>query len=212
MAKIEHLPPKKERKKLGNLEFYTDKYGRNIMRSKPLNIAPALKINSLRMAKLRKLISQVLNNINIAYAGRVFGKKMCAFGYIVSINQKQCFIGDTDTIDPGLFVLCEHDGSFVDNVTLVSKVKNTIMGTFSSNTQNEVEGNDPVKAYGLDVSGNKIWQFEQEAIRNTGTITLTHPEMSGKNIGIYFECLDRVNLFMDKAKHVIKYVGMVKVC
>jgi spore coat protein U-like protein len=211
MAKIEHLPPKKDRKKFGNLEFYTDKFGNNIMKSKPLDMPRALKINSLRMAKLRKLISPVLSNINTAYAGTVFGKKMCAFNCVVTINQKQCFIGDTDTIDPGLFVLCDNDGSFVGNVVLTSTEADTITATFDSNAQNEDETDDPVKAYGLDVSGNKIWQFEQESARSSGTMTVTHPEMSGMDIAVYLECLDRVNLFMGKPRHVIKYVGSVKV-
>jgi hypothetical protein len=163
------------------------------------------------MTKLRKLIRQVLDNINTAYAGTVFGKGMCACNCVVSINQKHCFIGDTDTIDPTMFVLCDHDGSFVDKVTLISDAKDTITGTFFSNTQNEDESNDPVKAYGLDVSANKIWQFEQEAIRNTGTITLTHHEMWKHNISVYFECLDHVNLLNNNPKHIIKYVGTVKV-
>jgi hypothetical protein len=74
-----------------------------------------------------------------------------------------------------------------------------------------MEGADPVKAYGFDVSGSNIWAFDQEAIRSSGTITLTHRGMSGLQIAVYFECLDRVNLLMGKPKHVIKYVGTVGV-
>jgi hypothetical protein len=88
---------------------------------------------------------------------------------------------------------------------------NTITATFDSNAQNDDEGKDPVKAYGLDVEGTNIWQFPQSSIRNTGTITLTRPDMSGLIIAVYFECLDRVNLLMDKPKHVIKYVGTITV-
>jgi hypothetical protein len=35
--------------------------------------------------------------------------------------------------------------------------------------------------------------------------------MSGLDIAVYFECLDRVNLIEGKPKHVIKNVGTVKV-
>jgi hypothetical protein len=108
-------------------------------------------------------------------------------------------------------VLNDKDGSFVNNVVLTSTVANTITGTFNSNAQNTDESNDPVKAYGFHADGNKIWQFEQAAIRSTGNITLTRSEISGLNIAVYFECLDRVNLLNGEPKHVIKYVGMVKV-
>jgi hypothetical protein len=209
MAKIEHLPPKKDRKKLGNLEFYTDKFGNNIMRSKPLDMPPAMKLNCLRMIKLRKLISQVLNNINTAYADS--RTDMSPYNHIMSINNPHCFISDTNEIDPAKFVLCENDGSFVANIVLTSTVADTITVTFDSNAQNDDEDSDPVKAFGLDISGNKIWKFEQESVRSTGTITLTQPEMSGLDIAVYLECLDRVNLLMDKPKHVIKYVGTLKV-
>jgi hypothetical protein len=35
--------------------------------------------------------------------------------------------------------------------------------------------------------------------------------MSGLDIAVYLECLDRVNPLMGKPKHVIKFVGTVKV-
>jgi hypothetical protein len=129
----------------------------------------------------------------------------------MSINKLHCFVGDTDEIDPSKFVLCENGGSFVANVVLISTVADTITATFESNAQNNDEDGDAVKAYGLDIDGNKIWQFDQDSIRSTGTITLTHPEMSGMNIAVYCECLDRINFLNGKPKHVIKYVGTVKV-
>jgi hypothetical protein len=107
--------------------------------------------------------------------------------------------------------LCDHEGSFVDNVVLTSTVANTITGTFNSKAQNTEEGDDVVKAYGFYVDGNQIWQFDQVAIRNTGTITLSQPGMSALNIAVYFECLDRLSLLNNKPKHVIKYVGTITV-
>jgi hypothetical protein len=211
MAIIEHLPPPEDRKDMGNVECYTDKFGRNIMRSKPLDRSPGMIISSLRQSKLGKLMKQVVNNINTAYAGSVQGNGMNAWNRVMSINRKHCFVGDTDGIDPSSLVLCDNDGSFVDNVVLTSTDANTITGTFDSNAQNADEGADLVKAYGFNVKGNKIWQFDQAAIRSTGTITLTQPQMSGLKIAVYFECLDRVHLLMDKPKHVIKYVGTLTV-
>jgi hypothetical protein len=87
----------------------------------------------------------------------------------------------------------------------------TKSGKNDSNAQNTDEGADPVRAYGFYTDGNHIWQFEQSATRSARTITLMRPDMSGLNIAIYFECLDRVNLLMEKPKHVIKYVGPVNV-
>jgi hypothetical protein len=124
---------------------------------------------------------------------------------------KNCFIPNTPDIDPAMLVLCDNDGSFVKNVVLSSSAANTITVTFNSNAQNADEAADLVRAYGFHVEENKIWLFDQFATRSTGSITLTRPEISGLNIAVYLECLDRVSLLMDKPKHVIKYVGTVTV-
>ena len=87
----------------------------------------------------------------------------------------------------------------------------TKSGKNDSNTQNTDEVADPIRAYGFYADRNKIWQFKESATRSARTITLMRPDMSGLNIAIYFECLDRVNLLMEKPKHVIKYVGPVNV-
>lgn len=163
----------------------------------------------MKFKKLILLFHNVIKYINVAYAGSVQGRS--PFNLVVSINKNNCFINNTTSIDPSLFVLCDNDGSFVTNVVLTSPVENTITGTFNSNAQNDDEGTDPVKAYGFYTDDNKIWQFDQSATRSTGTITLTRPDISGLTIAVYFECLDRLNLLMDEPKHVIKYVGTVKV-
>ena len=200
------------RRKLGNTVFQT-LYGQNILKSKPLTVknpkTPAQVLVRDRWSKLTKLIKQVTNYINTAYAGSVQG--MTVFAYVSGINAKNCFIDNSSDIDPTLLKLCDHDGSFVDNVVLTSTVANTITGTFNSKAQNVDEGTDPVKAYGFYADGNQIWQFDQTAVRSTGTITLTRPGMSAINIAVYFECLDRLSLLNNKPKHVIKYVGTITV-
>jgi len=209
MAIIEHPVPDEDRKDMGNVECYTDKFGHIILRSKPIFRTPAQKAYSQGFTRLTKLLSQVTDNLNEAYCGML--NSTFAFHHVLRINLKICFVGKSYAIDPGLLVLCENDGSFVDNIILNSTVANTITITFDSNNQNADEGEDPVKAYGLDVKSNKIWQFEQAATRSSGTISLTRSKMSGLKIAVYLECLDRVTLINSSPKHVIKYVGTVKV-
>jgi hypothetical protein len=200
------------KKKLGNCVFQIQ-WGRNILKSKAIKPknpkTPAQMAHRMRFKKLAQLLRQVNTCLNTAYAGLVLN--MSASAYVFHINWKSCFIDKTLLIDPALFRICDNDGSFVDNVVLTSPASNTITGTFDSNAQNDEEGADPVKAYGFYADGNKIWQFEQDAIRSTGTITLTKIDMSGRNIAVYFECLDRVSLIEGMPKHVIKYVGSVTV-
>jgi hypothetical protein len=188
-------------------------WGKNVWKTKPFNPknpkTPAQQFNRGRFKKLGDLVKPMLKYINPAYAGSV--PNMAPVNRVMSINNPHCFVADTDEIDPSKFVLCENDGSFAGNVVLTSTVADSITATFDSNAQIDDEGSDPVKAYGFNISGNKIWKFEQESVRSTGTITVTHSEMSGLNIAVYFECLDRVNLLSGKPKHVIKYVGTVKV-
>jgi hypothetical protein len=200
------------RRKLGNTVFQT-LYGQNILKSKPLTVkdakTPAQLLARGRWSKLSKLLKQVLNFINTAYAGSL--QHMAPWSHVLGINAKNCFVDNTLDIDPTLLKLCDNDGSFVDNVVLTSTVANTITGTFNSKAQNVDEGTDPVKAYGFYADGNQIWQFDQTAVRSTGTITLTRPGMSAINIAVYFECLDRLSLLNNKPKHVIKYVGTITV-
>jgi hypothetical protein len=197
---------------VGNVVFF-NRYGKNIIRTKPLEVknprTPGQEFSKDRFRKLLLILHQVLGYINAAYAGSVEG--MSTHNRVMSINKKNCFFEGTTSIDPSLFVFCENEGSFVDNIVLSSTSADTITGTFNSNAQNAGEEDDPVRAYGFHAEGDKIWQFEQSAIRKTGTILLTKPEISGLNIAVYFECLDRVNVVNGEAKHVINYVGTVKV-
>jgi hypothetical protein len=212
MAIVENPKIGRARGSVGNVIF-SSQFGKNTLRTKPFNPknpkTPAQQFQRGRFKKVSDLVRPMLKYINPAYADS--RKDMPPFNHVMSINIKHCYIGDTHEIDPSLFVLCDNDGSFADNVVLTSTALNTITGTFDSNAQNDDEGGDAVKAYGFDVKDNKIWQFDEDAIRGTGTITLTHSGMSGLNIAVYFECLDRVHLLMGKAKHVIKYVGTVTV-
>lgn len=212
MAIVENPEIGKAKGSVGNVVF-TAHYEKNVLRTKPCSYkdpkTPAQMLIRERVKKLMLLLRQVLYYINVAYAGSI--ENMSPHNRVMSINLKNCFIDNTPDIDPGKFVLCANDGSFVKNVVLTSTDANTITGTFDSDSQNADEDEETVKAYGFDVEGNKIWQFTQSSIRNTGTITLTRPDMSGLNIAVYFECIDRVNLLMDKPKHIIKYVGTITV-
>ncbi len=212
MAIVENPKIGRARNKLGRTVFFTQ-WGKNVLRSKPITVknpkTPAQVKQRMKFKKLMKLLHQVLNYINEAYDDSVPGKS--AHSHVMSINLKNCFVENTTSIDPSRFVLCDNDGSFVDNVVLTSTSANTINGTFDSNAQNDEECDDTVKAYGFYAAKNKIWQYQQSATRINGTITLTRPKISGLDIAVYFECLDRINLLKGNPKHVIKYVGMVTV-
>ncbi len=197
---------------MGNIEYY-ERYGKHIIRSKPLPgercKTPGQQMTLERVKILASLYSQVPECIKTAYAGLEMG--MSAYRHTLLLNNNKCFIEKTGLINPSLYMLCNNDGSFVDNVVLSSTSAGAITGTFNSNTQNVEEEGDPVRAYGFYAEGYKIWQFEQIAIRNTGRIDLLYPDISTHDIAVYFECLDRGNLINGEPKHVIKYVGTVKV-
>ena len=197
---------------LGNVTFCTlnDK---NVMKSKAIDVHDAKTPRQLfvrgKFKKVNLLIKPIIKYINAAYDGSI--KTMSPFNRLTSINFHYCFVDNTDEIGHGLFVLCDNEGSFVDEVVLTSTESDSITATFNSNAQNVDEGSDLVKAYGIDLENNTDWHFAQDAIRNSGTITLSRSGMSGLNIDVYLECTDHVNLLNDKPKHVIKYVGTVNV-
>jgi len=212
MAIVENPIIGRARKQLGNVVFYT-LYDQNIIRSKPLSSknpkTPDQRRVRKRFTKVTRLLRQVTVPIKTAYAGSVKGKS--AFSQVMSINLKNCFIGNSINIDPSRFELCENDGSFVDNVVLASSMKNTITVTFNANAQNQEEEDDDIRVYGFDAKHNKIWQFWEKAKRSSGAITVSHSGMSGLDIAVYIESLDKVDLLMEMPKHVIKYVGRVRV-
>jgi hypothetical protein len=211
MAIIQNYINTKDKEKSGNVQCYKLN-GQYILRTVPYDPkTPAQLAHKMGFKKLSFLIHQVIDHINIAYKGLRKGHGFNAYAYVMGINIKRCFADKRYVIDPCLLVLCDNDGSFVSDVILSSSVENTITGVFKSNAQNDEEGDDPVRAYGFDAEGNKIWQFDQSAKRSTGTITLTRSEMTGLTIGVYFECLDRISLVDGNPKHIIKYVGSVKV-
>ena len=164
------------KKKIGNTVFSTV-FGQNILKTKPLSIknpkTDAQMAARKRVIKLAKLLRQVVNYINTAYAGSV--QRMAAFSHVMSINLKNCFIDNTASIEPSMLVLCDNEGSFVDNVVLTSTVIDTIEATFDSRAQTADEEGDKVNAYGFHADGNKIWKFDQDATRSLGTMTLTRP-------------------------------------
>ncbi len=195
---------------LGNTVF-SKQFGKNTLRTKAMNPkvgrAASQELSRERIKILVSLLKPILRFINAAYAGTVQG--MSPHNKVVSINLKKCFFVNTSSIDPSLFILCDNDGSFVENVVLSSTAANTITATFDNNAQNEEEAADPVKAYGFYVDNNEIWKFDRTAIRSTGTITLSRTIMSGKEIAVYLECTDRLNLINGEPRLVIKYVGKI---
>ena len=155
MAIIQNYINTKDKEKVGNVQCYK-RWGKYVLRTVPYNPrTPAQQNQRMKVKKLSSLIQQVNDHINIAYDGLIYGSGHSAFNRLFAINVKCCFIEKTTTIDPSLFVLCDNDGSLVNNVILTSSFINTITGTFNSNTQNDDEGEDTVKAYGFDVEGNK---------------------------------------------------------
>jgi hypothetical protein len=212
MAIVENPEMGRVRRSVGNVVFSTCG-GQNVIRTKSITYkdpkTPVQLFYRDRWRKLLKLLSQVNTHLKNAYNGSE--ERMTTFAYVTGLNMNKCFVDNSTLYDPTLLKLCDHDGSFVDNVVLTSTVSNTITGTFNSKAQNAEEDGDPVKAYGFYPDGNQIWQFEKVAIRNTGTITLTRTGMSGLNISVYFECLDRINLVNEQPMHVIKYVGTITV-
>jgi hypothetical protein len=210
MAIIENPLSPKDRKNMGNIEYYV-RYGKYIIRSKPLPgeccKTPGQKMTIEGVKLFASLYRQIRDNIKLAYAGLEGG--ISAYRHVLMLNNNKCFIGDSASIDPRLFVLCNNDGSFVNNVVLSSTSADTITGTFNSNAQNAEEEEDPVRAYGFHADSYKIWQFEQSAIRKSGRIELSHPDMSTHDIAVYFECLDRVSLVDGEPMYVIKNVGNI---
>ena len=97
------------------------------------------------------------------------------------------------------------------NVVLESTETSTIKMTFESNAQNADESGDFIHAYGFSPDLNRLWRFDQEAIRKCGNILLRNAEMSGLTISVYPECLDRINTLDNNPRHVIKYVGSIHV-
>jgi hypothetical protein len=150
------------------------------------------------------LIRQVLTLINSVYAGTL--KNMSPFNKIVSINVKNAFTGDPPVLDHTKVILCDFEGSTVNNVTMTAQPNQVMDIAWEPNTTNPDELSTPLTLILINCITNKVMMFPDVDIRSAGSTTITAPaDWVGNQTALHVLTVDYSQILAGNPKGIIKY-------
>ena len=207
MAIVQNPITGRTKKKFGTAVF-SKQFGKNVMRSKPIEVKNPQTEGQVtqrnKFATTVDLVRQVLPLINEVYAGSL--KKMSPFNKITSINVKNAFAGDPPVIDHSKVVLCDFDGSTVNNVTLTGEPNQVMDIAWDPNTANTDELSAPVTLILINCTTNKVALFPDVEPRSAGSAVITLPsDWAGAQTALHVLTLDFSQTIAGGPKGIIKF-------
>jgi len=207
MAIVQNPITGRTKKKFGTAVF-SRQFGKNVMRSKPMDVRNPNTIGQTtqrtKFSTIVNLIRQVIQIINDAYAGTL--KNMSPFNKIVSINVKNAFTGDPPVLDQTKVVLCDFDGSTVDSVVLTAKPNQVLQFDWNPNTENPDELASSLTFILINCSTNAVMIFPDVALRSDATIEITAPQTwVGNMTALHILTYDYSQLLAGYPKTIIKF-------
>ena len=207
MAIVQNPITGRTKKKFGTAVF-SKQFGKNTMRSKPMDVKNPNTIGQAtqrtKFSTIVNLIRQVLSLINSVYAGTL--KNMSPFNKIVSINVKNAFTGDPPVLDHTKVILCDFEGSTVSNVTLAAQPNQVMDIAWEPNTTNSDELSTPLTLILINCVTNKVMMFPDVDIRSAGSTTITAPaDWVGSQTALHVLTVDYSQILAGNPKGIIKY-------
>ena len=176
MAIVQNPITGRSRKKFGTAVF-SKQYGKNTMRAKPLDVKNPKTVGQVKQRNkfsiVVEMIRQVLPLINEVYAGSL--KRMSPYNKVTSINVKTAFVGEPPVLDHTKVVLCDFNGSTVNNVTLIGQVDQVMDITWDPNTNEQEELDTPLTIVLFNCSTNLGIIFRDVALRSAGVASVSVP-------------------------------------
>lgn len=176
MAIVQNPITGRTKKKFGTAVF-SKQFGKNTMRSKPLEVKNPKTVGQVNQRSKFKtvveLIRQVLPLVNEIYAGSL--KKMSPFNKVTSLNVKNAFTGDPPVLDHTKFRLCDFDGSSVNNVVLTGMPGQVMDITWDPHTNEQQELDTPLTFVLFNCNTNLSITFTDVALRSVGSASVTLP-------------------------------------
>lgn len=207
MAIVQNPITGRTKKKFGTAVF-SKQFGKNTMRSKPMDVKNPNTIGQAtqrtKFSTIVNLIRQVLTLINSVYAGTL--KNMSPFNKIVSINVKNAFTGDPPVLDHTKVILCDFEGSTVNNVTMTAQPNQVMDIAWEPNTTNPDELSTPLTLILINCITNKVMMFPDVDIRSAGATTITAPaDWVGSQTALHVLTVDYSQILAGNPKGIIKY-------
>lgn len=207
MAIVQNPITGRTKKKFGTAVF-SKQFGKNTMRSKPMDVKNPNTIGQAtqrnKFSTIVNLIRQVLSLINSVYAGTL--KNMSPFNKIVSINVKNAFTGDPPVLDHTKVILCDFEGSTVNNVTMTAQPNQVMDIAWEPNTTNPDELSTPLTLILINCITNKVMMFPDVDIRSAGSTTITAPaDWVGSQTALHVLTVDYSQILAGNPKGIIKY-------
>ena len=207
MAIVQNPITGRTKKKFGTAVF-SKQFGKNTMRSKPMDVKNPNTIGQAtqrtKFSTIVNLIRQVLSLINSVYAGTL--KNMSPFNKIVSINVKNAFTGDPPVLDHTKVILCDFEGSTVNNVTMTAQPNQVMDIAWEPNTTNPDELSTPLTLILINCITNKVMLFPDVDIRSAGSTTITAPaDWVGSQTALHVLTVDYSQILAGNPKGIIKY-------
>ena len=207
MAIVQNPITGRSRKKFGTAVF-SKQYGKNTMRAKPLDVKNPKTVGQVKQQNkfsiVVEMIRQVLPLINEVYAGSL--KRMSPYNKVTSINVKTAFVGEPPVLDHTKVVLCDFNGSTVNNVTLIGQVDQVMDITWDPNTNEQEELDTPLTIVLFNCSTNLGIIFRDVALRSAGVASVSvPPSWVGAMTSLHIVTTDVNQKVKKKTMNLIKF-------
>lgn len=176
MAIVQNPITGRSKKSFGTAVF-TKSFGRNVMRTKPLEVKNPRtegQVNQRnKFATIVAIVKQLVTLIN-----EIYGKSltnMTPSNKVTGINVKNAFAGDPPELDHTKLQLCDFVGSMVRNVTLVAAADQEMDITWTPGTTNADELASKLTFVLFNCETNQAVIFRDAAVRQDGQASITAP-------------------------------------
>jgi hypothetical protein len=207
MAIVQNPITGRTKKKFGTAVF-SKQFGKNVMRSKPIEVKNPQTEGQVtqrnKFATTVFLVKQVLPLINDVYAGSL--RKMSPFNKITSINVKNAFAGDPPVIDHTKIVLCDFEGSTLNNVSLTGQPNQVMDIAWDPNTQNPDELASLLTFVLFNCTTNRAMIYPDVATRADGSASVVAPsDWVDALTALHVVTTDYTQFVSNMPKRVVKF-------
>jgi uncharacterized protein (DUF697 family) len=207
MAIVQNPITGRSKKSFGTAVF-TKIFGKNVMRTKPLEVKNPRtegQVNQRnKFATIVAIVKQLLILIN-----EIYGKSltnMTPANKVTSINVKNAFAGDPPVLDHTKLQLCDFEGSMVQGVVLAAQADQAMNITWAPGTVNDDELASKLTFVLFNCETNQAIIFRDVAVRQDGEATVNAPaSWVGAQTALHVMTTDYNQLLDGNPKKIIKF-------
>jgi len=195
-------------KKAFGTAVFTSLFGKNIIRTKPLEVSnprtPAQVKQRNKFATIVAIVKQVVPLLKEVYGKRL--TNMTPANKITGINVKNAFAGDPPELDHTKLVLCDFVGSTVQDVTLTGQPDHAMEINWSPGTTNADELASKLTFVLFNCETNQAAIYRDAAVRQDGQAVIDAPaHWVGAQTALHVMTIDYNQLLEGAPKKIIQF-------